>query len=620
MIQADNICLYFGNQIIFDHISFTINERDRIGLIGRNGSGKTTLLKAILEPSLLDKGIITTHSRKKIAYMPQEVVLRSTLSILDETFTTFSSLHILQGEAQQLELRLAQAFDQKLAERYAVLQEQLGAFSPEILKAKAKKILMGLGFSLQQLDHSVESLSVGWKMRIVLAKLLLQEADFYLFDEPTNHLDLIAKEWFLDFLRGASFGFMLICHERYFLDELCDKIVEIEQGKAVWYTGNYAEYAVQKERDCKILEAAYAQQQKDIRQKRATIERFRASASKSTMARSMEKALEKTELIVLPPSIKNVHFSFPPVQQSGRMVIKVANVSQKFDTKVLFQNVSFEIERGQKVALIAPNGVGKTTLFNLISGALPLQHGTITFGHNVSYAVFAQDQNKALNMQLSALENIRDLCPKATEQKIRSFLGAFLFGKDDVFKKVGVLSGGEKNRVGMINVLLQDANLLLLDEPTNHLDIPSKEILLRALRDFEGTLVFVSHDRGFINDLATDIIELTPQGTYHYQGNYDAYVYHKQSITNESSGHKEISSASKPNLKPTAPSKTIHDPTKKIKQAEEAIVKLERQIETLSSSFADLEYGTSEFDVAASKLERLQKELRQAEEQWELLQ
>jgi ATP-binding cassette, subfamily F, member 3 len=619
MIQAHGISLSFGDQPVFDNVSFTINQHDRIGLVGRNGSGKTTLLKAIQNPADLDGGTISIQSKKKVAYMPQEVVLQSSLSIFDEAFSTFAELCKLQKEHAQLEAELEKNAD--VLERYTLLSEQIAGWAPEILAAKTKKLLMGLGFSAQQFEQPVSSLSVGWKMRVVLAKLLLQEADFYLFDEPTNHLDLIAKEWFLEFLKTADFGFLLICHERYFLDELCDKILELERGKATWYNGNYSKYIVQKEHDLELLHASFVQQQKDIKKKEEWIAKFKAKASTAKRAQSMMRALDDIERIELPRSPKNVSFSFPPVQQSGKLVITVDKVSQKFGDKTIFQNVSFEVTRNQKVAIIAPNGVGKTTLFNLIAGILPIQKGTITFGYNVSHAIFAQDQNKALNLQLSILDNLKHLCPKVAEQKIRAFLGAFLFSGDDALKKVSVLSGGEKNRVGMVSVLLQQANLLLLDEPTNHLDIPSKEILLKALQDFEGTLLFVSHDRDFINNLATDIIELTAQGAHHYEGNYDAYVYHKQANDRALAKGGENSGAShtadqkfgqKNNAEPNS-----QNNTKNPAQLERKMAKLEQQIDQINHSFADLEYDTKEFSAALEKLEQLQQELKEVEAEWE---
>lgn len=617
MIQVHNVCLSYGSQTIFDHISFILDQHDRIGLIGRNGSGKTTLLKNIVDQTFLDDGSITIQKNKKLAYMPQEVVLQSTLSILDETLTAFPTLCALQHEIAQLELR-EHIEDPTTIEQYVTLQEQLALLSPETIKAKAKKILTGLGFPPEQFDQPVANLSVGWKMRIVLAQLLLQEADFYLFDEPTNHLDLISKEWFLDFLKKANFGFILICHERYFLDELCTKIMELERGKITWYATNYSGYVIQKEHNDQLIEAAYNQQQKEIKRKQATIERFRASASRARMAQSMEKSLEKIERIALPLSSKNIQFSFPPIQQSGKEVVRVEHLSQKFGDKTVFQNVSFEVKRGQKVALIAPNGVGKTTLFNVITGALPVQYGNITFGYNVTHAIFAQDQNKALNPERSVLDNIKYLCPEVPESKIRSFLGAFLFSGTDTLKKVKVLSGGEKNRVGMVGVLLQSANLLLLDEPTNHLDIPSKGILLKALQEFKGTVLIVSHDRDFINELATDIIELTPQGTHHYQGNYDDFVYHKQTLAPTHAETKKKHVAQKKHE--PIDEKTVQDEVvKKIHQKEATIIKLEKQILDLSTSFTDIEYGTPEFTATVTKLRELQKELRKIEEEWEHL-
>lgn len=617
MIQAHNLCLAFGAQPIFDHISFTIGSQ-RVGLVGHNGSGKSTLLKAIMEPSLLDSGSIAILNGKKIAYMPQDVVLLSERSILDETCTAFTEYHTLCQAAVDLE-RKAALGDHKAIERYAHVQEQLQRYAPELLKAQAKKMLMGLGFGIEQFDQPVSSLSVGWKMRIVLAKLLLQNADFYLFDEPTNHLDLVAKEWFLEFLKRSHVGFMLVCHERYFLDELCSNILELERGKGSWYNGGYTKYLEQKEHALELLSAAYVQQQKELKRKKETIERFRASASKAKMAQSMIKALDKIEVITLPPSAKQVSFSFAPVPQSGRMVITVKNVAHSFGDKKIFSDVACIVERQQKVALIAPNGVGKTTLFNLIAQLLPLQQGTIEFGHNVKYAIFAQDQNRALDLNASILDNLKKSCPQASEQTIRTFLGSFLFSSDDVLKKVGVLSGGEKNRVGMVKVLLQNANVLLLDEPTNHLDIPSKEILLKALQEYQGTLLFVSHDRDFINALATHVIELTPTGAYMYHGNYDAYVHQKRGTTPVNTQRQTVEAPVIKNDSVEA-KKALFELNRKSKRLEEKIEKLEQKIQATQLQFADITYGTPAFVELETVLQDLRQELAEAQAQWEQVQ
>ncbi len=622
MIQLYDLCLAFGSQPIFNHISCSIGQRQRIGLVGRNGSGKSTLLKAIIDPQVLDSGTVSIAHGKTIAYMPQEVVLASEQSIIEEALNAFTALRVLQKKAAALETALQQSNDLKMIQDYSEAQEQLATYDIPSLTAQAKKMLMGLGFHEEQFDTSVSTLSVGWRMRIVLAQLLLQDADFYLFDEPTNHLDLQAKEWFLGFLKKASFGFMIVCHERYFLDELCTDILELEFGNGTFYKGTYSTYEVQKEHNLALLESAYEQQQKEIKRKQETIERFRAKASKAKMAQSMIKSLDKIERITLPPAPKQVAVHFPPIDQPGKIVLTVHNVSQTFGTKKIFDHVSFTIERGQKVALIAPNGAGKTTLFNVITKALPLQHGSLEFGYNVKYAIFAQDQNKELNPKESILFNIQQRCPKVTEQAIRSMLGAFLFSGDDVQKKVGVLSGGEKNRVGMICVLLAQANFLMLDEPTNHLDIPSKEVLLKSLKAFPGTVFFVSHDRDFINKLATHIIELTPTGAHYYHGNYDAYLYHSQAIAraNAPSAQHNSSASRAPQQAENDTKLTAFEINKKIKRTESTIEKLEERILQTQEQFADLDYGTPAFEQAQQQLQKLQADLKQTQLVWEDLQ
>lgn len=612
MIQARNACLSFGDQKVFDNVSFSLQRSDRVGLIGRNGSGKTTLLKAIVDPSFLESGTIFTQNGTKVAYMPQEVTLLSERSVVDETISADELLWKTMQEAKALESTLESSSDPRIIERYAAIADQLNQLSPERSRARAKQMLAGLGFSQQQFDAPVSSLSVGWKMRIVLAKLLLQEADFYLFDEPTNHLDLKAKEWFLSFLKRASFGFMIICHEKYFLDELCSVILDIERGKITAYTGNYSRALQQKEQRRSLLHAAYTQQQKEIEQKKAIIAKFKAG-TKAKMAQSMQKALDKMEIIEIPSEQKKVLFSFPPLQQSGKEVITIKGVSHRFGTKTLFKNISCTVPRGSKIAIVASNGVGKTTLLNLICGSIPVQDGIIQLGHQVRMAVFAQDQNKVLDLGKTIFDNVRLLCPTATDQNIRTFLGSFLFSGHDALKHVGVLSGGEKNRVGMVGVLLQNANLLLLDEPTNHLDIETKEILLQALKEYNGTILFVSHDRDFVNELATDILQLTPDGAHLYKGNYDSYVYQTQS---QPSVQKIMDTPAKAQV---APKQQSTDVQKHIALTEKKITKLEQAIAQQQDLFAQFTYGTDQYTAAVTRLQQLQKELDQHVMLWESL-
>ncbi|CAN5207327.1 ABC-F family ATP-binding cassette domain-containing protein [soil metagenome] len=620
MIQANSIKLSFGNRVLFDSISFDINENQKIGLIGANGSGKSTLLEVLVGITSLDEGFISIPKTKKVAYLAQEVVLSSQMSIIDEIMTAFEQINKLKIELELMEEELTQGNEVDL-EHYAELHEKLADTEPDAMKAEAKKMLLGLGFKDTDFDRPVSELSEGWRMRIVLAKLLLQKADFYLFDEPTNHLDIFAKDWFLDFLKSAPFGFMLVCHERHFLDAVCKQVYELERGKCTIYQGNYSKYLVQKERNLEILQSQFALQQKEIKQKEETINRFKASASRAKQAQSMMKQLDKLDRIELPPGQRSINFSFPPITRSGSIVLKVEDVAHGFEGKELFNNVNFEIERGQKVALVASNGVGKSTLLNIIMGKLKLQHGKIIFGSGVTYTLFDQDQNRALDQKKSVIDNIEGHCPPGTTTAaMRSMLGAFLFSGEDVYKKIEVLSGGEKNRVGMVRVLLQRTNFLLLDEPTNHLDLDAKRILLEALRNYDGTILFVSHDRAFLNDLATRVIELTPTGIISFTGNYDEFLYYKQQMAASSAGQAKISKVDAILAKDTQkPASNDYERAKKINTLERKVQQLEKKIKEQELAFVDLRYGTNEYKKAEQTLNLLKTEHAQSMQEWEEL-
>ena len=618
MINIKHLSLSFCSQTVFDDISVNIDQKARMGLVGRNGSGKSTLLKVIAKYQSIEDGSITILPGKTIAYMPQEVVLQSDKSIIDETVAACADIDEIQRRIAELEKEIEQGnTHDSIITPYVDLQEQLAGLEPDKIRAQAERILIGLGFKRELLDQPVNSLSVGWKMRVVLAKLLLQKADFYLFDEPTNHLDIVAKDWFLDFLKASDFGFMLVCHERYFLDELCTSILALENGHAKVYKGNYSDFEAQYAIDMEQLQSAYARQQKELERRTETIERFKAKASKAKMAQSMQKQLDKVERITIPPAPKTVRFHFPETKRSGKIVLNVQNVSQKFGEKKLFEQVNMQIERGERVALVAANGVGKTTLFNLIVGNLPLQHGTIEIGASVDQTIFAQDQNEALDFNANVFENARALCPKKSEQQIRAFLGAFLFGAEEIKKKVGVLSGGEKNRVAMAIVLMQDANFLLLDEPTNHLDMPSKEILIQALSEFTGTILFVSHDHYFINKLATRIVELTPKGAFSYQGNYDAYLHQKSLLSPAAASEKKpiaqtVKEAPKAHVRSA-------DEEKRARKLEHDIALAEREIEKLQRALATTPADSHIFGQTQRKIDRKQEEHKALVNEWESL-
>ncbi|MCF7899944.1 ABC-F family ATP-binding cassette domain-containing protein [Candidatus Babeliales bacterium] len=620
MIQLKNICLSFGSQVVFDHINTTFSEDERIGLVGRNGSGKSTLIKAISGNLRLDDGSISVSGKARIAYMPQEVVMTSDKSILEEALSSVKDIGPLRERAQQLELLLENE-DPAVVEEYAHIMERLAELHVDEAVRNTKTMLQGLGFKEKQLNDPVMALSVGWQMRVVLAKLLLQQADFYLFDEPTNHLDIVAKDWFLEFLQDSSFGFVLVCHDRYFLDKLANRIVELDRGLATDYYGNYEDYEEQKERNLLSLKSAHALQQKELKHKKELIEKFKAKASKAKMAKSMQKSLEKIDIIEIPQDARTVHFNFQNTQRAGRVVLEVENVAFSYDAKEIFKNVSFTIERGEKVALVAPNGVGKTTLFNTIIGKNKLQTGRVHFGHNVHPVIFEQEQHKILDPNKSVVDEVFAHVSNKTEQQIRSFLGMFLFSKDSVNKKTKVLSGGERNRLSMVKVLLQDANFLLLDEPTNHLDIQSKEVLLRALQQFDGTIFFVSHDHDFMNKLATRVIELTPNGIHSYFGNYEEFLIQKHAAQGENSHDSEKKSGKKDTSLSESKQVRINnnEDKKELQRVERKISSLEKEIEKLNCSFGDLEYGTDEFDQVQEKVTIKEKELKEYTQIWEKL-
>ena len=615
MIHIQNGSLSFGSTIIFDDISFTIGQNQHVGVLGRNGTGKSTLLKIIAGLSHFDNGTLTLDRHKKIAYMPQEMVLLSTKTVFDEAMTVFDSFLACEKEKGAIEQRLSQAEgDEELLERYAALQEESATFDLANARARAEKILKGLGFTPAMFTKPVAQLSEGWKMRLVLAQLLLKQADFYLFDEPTNHLDLPAQEWFFDFLKEGRFGFLLVSHDRHFLESACDYILGLERGQAQLFRGNLSDYIKAQEHQQELRQAAFTKQQKEITRKEATIARFRASASKAKMAQSMIKQLDKIERIEIEPLLPTVSFSFPAIVRPGATVLTVHNLEQAFEGRTLFSRASGTIARGERVALVAPNGTGKTTLFNLITGKIPVAHGSVSFGHNVTYAVFEQDQMRALNGAHTVYEEVLQAAPGVTESTIRTFLGCFLFSGDAIYKKISVLSGGERNRVAMVKVLLSKANLLLLDEPTNHLDLYAKDVLLQALKAYQGTLLFVSHDHSFLQNIATCIWELTPTGIERYPGTYESYLDWKKLV------HKEpAQEMSTQQVVVQRSSKEQYMQRKEIAALETKIEKLEKEIERLTLAFADCEYNSQSWQDIQAKLTATKKQLGEVAGDWEKL-
>ncbi len=626
MIQIRNLSLDLGGKEILENLSITFEQHQKIGIVGPNGAGKSTLLKLISGSMKADKGTIAIGRDTKLAYLPQDITLSSTKPVLEQVVASANpdAAKILD-ELAALDQKLheqATATDQHLLERYAELQGHLVEHQVDSLRSSGERILTGLGFNEKQLAQHVNQLSVGWKMRLMLGALLLKNADMYLFDEPSNHLDIVAKDWFMKFLQDAQFGFLLVSHDRYFLDHICDFIFELECGQGKLYRGNYTAYREQKAHDRDLLQKAYDSQQRELKEKAKTIERFKAKASKAGMAKSMMKQLEKVEKISLPPGPPTISMSFRPVARAGDVVLRAHDLSKVFDGQTIFSHASLELKRGEKAGLIAANGKGKSTLLQLIAGRYPLESGTVTFGHNVDYAYFEQDQGQALNQKKTILEEVEDSCTTSEARtRVRAMLGMFLFSGDTVYKKIGVLSGGEKNRVAMVKVLLQNANFLILDEPTNHLDLASNEVLQRALIAYPGTILFVSHDRDFLNNLATHIFALTPTGIVSYPGNYDSYCYAQEQLAaSQATQTSRNSAAKKSSYKNEPVESTDPDPRKQEKKLEQKVDRLERELARLYEQLGSADYGSTAYHEFLDRVDQTKDALKEATQAWEELQ
>jgi len=606
MIKIQNISLSFGRQQVLHSVSCTLQPAQKIGLVGDNGAGKSTLLKVISGEQKPDTGCIEISNGFRIASLPQEVVLTSEKTIFDEVFTAYSLLAQWRAEEQILE-RTGQIATARYAELHALLAEH--DYGARV--AQTEQVLQGLGFTADQWHTPVKRLSVGWQMRVVLAQLLLQEADFYLFDEPTNHLDLPAKEWFCSFLQQSSRGYVLISHDRYFLDHGVEQIIEIERGNLTAYNGTYTIYVAEKERRLAANMAAYVAQQKEIVRKKKTIERFRSKATKAKMVQSMIKDLGKMEVIQAEHTHKSVSIPLPLVVRAGRVVLTVNNLKKSFGANTIFSRSSFEVMRGQKIALIAQNGKGKTTLLNCLMGVLEPDEGTFTWGHQVTPTFFEQEQVHVLDPRATVLEEVEAAACPEMRPKVRTLLGCFLFSGDDVYKKTVVLSGGERNRVAMAKVLSQQANVLLLDEPTNHLDLRSKDLLLQALRAYQGTIIFVSHDRDFIQHLATSILSLEKQKVTCFPGTYEQFLFHyKQTSPVDHSpvrrGERKASQNKKQRVL-----------RRQLAKIEQRIAVLEKEKALLEHRLGVMTYGSQAYEDAVCQYKTVQIQLVAAHEEWE---
>jgi len=568
MLSLQNAGKRFGPRVLFLEANWLIRSKEKTALVGANGTGKSTLMKVLAGLESLDYGTMQLTRGMSIGYLPQEGLRLSGRTVFDECLSVFDELRAMEGEiertAEQLsELDHASAEYEAAAERYSLLQERFHALDGYALDSQVGTVLTGLGFGKEDWARQVDEFSGGWQMRIALAKLLLAKPNLLLLDEPTNHLDLETRNWLEDYLHNYPFGYILISHDRYFLDVTIDRTVEIWNKRLTIFQGNYTKYLSQKDERRAQLQAAYKNQRDQIEHLEAFINRFRAQATKAKQVQSRIKELEKIERIEIPEEEPIIHFKFPQPPPSGRTVVESEGLAKSYGQKHVFSNARFTIERGDRVALVGVNGAGKSTLIKLLSGAETPTAGAVKLGHNVVSEYFAQDQYKVLDGEARMLDDISRAAVKVPESELRSLLGCFLFSGDDVFKPLGVLSGGERNRFALARILVSPSNFLLLDEPTNHLDMRAKDVLLDAIAAFSGTVVFVSHDRYFIDRLATRVIEVENGVITSYPGNYEDYLRKKEELAAQAEASKLVVSNESPTQvsksRPGAPSSSHHE-------------------------------------------------------------
>lgn len=528
MLQLRNITKHFADRAIFDNIDWHVRPTDKIGLCGENGAGKTTLLKLLAGRYEYDGGAVQAAKGTTFGYLPQEGLSHTGSSLFEEVRSALAELLALEQELDFLEKRISTDHRQADMDRYAEAQDLFKQRGGYEMEAEIGKILKGLGFSEDDWGKPCAHFSGGWQMRIALAKLLLQRPNLLLLDEPTNHLDLPAREWLEAYLISYPHAVILVSHDRYFLDRVVSRIVEIWNGKLTEYPGNYSRYLIERERRVAELQAAKARQDEEIAKTEAFINKFRFNANKAALVQSRVKQLEKVERIVAPPARKRIYFRFPDPPKGGRTAVELHAAAQHYGELKVLDEIDLIVEKGERIALVGANGAGKSTLMRMLSGVeLPL-HGKRVEGHNLHLAYFAQDQARTLDGDKSVLEQISAAAPFDMVPRLRDILGTFLFSGDDVHKRVKVLSGGERNRLALAMLLLRPANLLLLDEPTNHLDLQSKAVLLDSLKHYKGTLVFVSHDRYFVDKLATRVIEVGDGRATSHLGNYADFLRAKE--------------------------------------------------------------------------------------------
>ncbi len=628
MLSASNLFLQYGDRVLLDHLSFVITERDKLGLVGRNGAGKSTLLKILAGERSPDQGEVSRPADSTLGFLHQEIELPQGRSVKEEAMRAFEALQAMEGRMEELNEEIARRTDYeseaylKLVEEFSTLNERYHLLGGGTAEAQVEKVLKGLGFTPKDFDKPIETFSGGWKMRIVLAKMLLQRPTYLLLDEPTNHLDIESILWLEEFLRSYEGAVVVISHDKEFLDNVSSRTLEIELGKLYDYKAPYSKAMVLREERLEKQRAAYKNQQKIIAEKEKTINRFMAKATKTRMAQSMQNQLDKMERIELDEvDDAAMNIRFPHAPRSGRVVVEASDLVKRYGDKLVLDHVRFKLERGERIAFVGQNGQGKTTLARILIGDLPPSQGAVELGHNVQIGYYAQEQSEALPSGHTLLEVMEQHSPPERRTQLRGILGAFMFSGEDAEKKVSVLSGGERARLALACLLLRPFNLLVLDEPTNHLDMRSKEVLKEALKEYDGSLIVVSHDRDFLAGLTDRTLEFRDHRLINYLGDVNFFLQ-KRRLDNM----RDVERSAANGKSETEPLRELSYEERKqlqrrIGQAERRIEKLEKNIADFESRMADPAfYEHSEANKEMEKYAQWKRELEKAMESWEAAQ
>lgn len=636
ILSLNKITKSYGVDVILENVTFHMEDKEKTAVVGVNGAGKTTLFRILTQETNADSGEIYLKKEATMGYMAQNQQIDSTRTIYEEMLSVFAEILTAETRLREMENEMSHLQGKELSdkmEEYAALQHFFEQHDGYGYKSRLRGVLKGLGFDESEFDRPLQQLSGGQKTRVYLGKLLLSRPDLLLLDEPTNHLDIASIEWLEDFLKTYEGAVLIISHDRYFLDKIVTKVVEIENKKSSVYQGNYTQYMQQKAVQREIAQKAYENQQKEIKRQQEVIRTLRQFNREKSIKRaeSREKQLERVERIDRPEALPaQMRLTLTPRIISGSDVLHAEELSKSYGGHRIFQHVNFDVRRGERVAIIGPNGVGKSTLFRMLLGEVSSDSGLMRFGTNVHVGYYDQEQQK-LDTTKTIFDEISDTYPMLTAGEIRSMLAAFVFTEDDVFKQVGSLSGGEKGRVSLAKIMLSKANLLMLDEPTNHLDMFSKEVLEDALNRYEGTVIYISHDRYFINKTAQIILELSPDGMTRYEGNYDYYLEKK------AQRERIAQQQAVPQSQQTAAPQTVSDTKAEwLKQKEQQaaerkqaakVARIEKQIEETEEKIAALDAEMAENSADYTKAQELftqrqafEQTLEELYAQWEEIQ